>query len=42
MKKKEEEKEEKFKAVIFIAGRDMDHKVLSSTAIGFVEENLAS
>lgn len=41
-KKKKEEKEKKFKAAIFIAGRDMDHKFLSSTAVGFVEENLAS
>ena len=32
----------KIKAVIFIAGRDMDNKSLSSTAVGFMEENLAS
>ena len=35
-------KKEKIKAVIFIAGRDMDNKFLSSTAICFMEENLAS
>ena len=35
-------KKKKIKAVIFIAGRDMDNKSLSSTAVGFMEENLAS
>lgn len=31
-------KKKKIKAVIFIAGRDMYNKFLSSTAIGFMEE----
>lgn len=39
---KTKKKKKKIKAVIFIAGRDMDNKFLSSTAVGFMEENLAS